>query len=745
MVRLLRSAAILFCTAVIFTHGSAVAQPIPGAADITRIPEEQRRLPPTYTAPPAQQQAETPALPAMQVPEGAEKIIFRLQSIELSGVTAYKPGELAKIWQPVVGREISLLDLYRIAAAITARYQNDGFVLSRAFVPAQEIGEGFARIDVVEGYLADVQFSGHAPQSRLLDEARRALMSKRPLNIKFLERQMLLLNDLPGADFKAVLKPVDAAPAPLPVEAPVPLMPPASPHRLLKPGSDNIAGNCAYGVTAVLTSRKPREGEQETGKVIFVSTGGEEADAVAKRLQMAGADLDRCLILDPSRQPEIRQAIRRGAALVVMDPINSAYRRQRPDGSAVTVTDVLAGLAEMASRNRASILAVRRPAEARYTAPQPQPLQEPKRQTQDGGVLLAIVGEKKDPLKLTLGLDNSSSRFVGAYIAKSRLDILPEGLPYQATSLTANSEATFEELTDLSVSHTMPLTASGVVLALQAGYIRGKPGFTLAPNQVKSATERVAATVSWDAIRQRGENLNLSLGLDLQDSRTDLLGGLLTQDKVRQARLAAHYDRQDKYAGANVIDVTLSKGLEILGSSETGDADLSRAAGRPDFTKLEASAYRFQSLAPAWSAVFGVAGQVANTPLLSGQEFGYGGQVFGRAYDPSEIVGDRGAAARVEIRYEGFEPPQGRLQPFAFVDIGRVWNLDAGQPKDETASSAGAGLRYTHPAGIAASITVAQPLIRQADAPQYGDGSAPRVVFSLSSEMTPPADFFAKR
>ena len=78
MVRFFKFAAMIFCAATFLGNGIAVAQPIPGAADITRIPEEQRRLPQTFTAPSAQPQAEAPALPAMSVPEGAEKIIFRL-------------------------------------------------------------------------------------------------------------------------------------------------------------------------------------------------------------------------------------------------------------------------------------------------------------------------------------------------------------------------------------------------------------------------------------------------------------------------------------------------------------------------------------------------------------------------------------------------------------------------------------------------------------------------------------------
>ena len=126
------------------------------------------------------------------------------------------------------------------------------------------------------------------------------------------------------------------------------------------------------------------------------------------------------------------------------------------------------------------------------------------------------------------------------------------------------------------------------------------------------------------------------------------------------------------------------------------------------------------------------AGQVASAPLFSSEEFGYGGQRFGRAFDPSEITGDHGVAAGLELfytdfpRYKSFE-----FMPFAFVDMGKVWNEDAGVGSS-TAASAGFGLNVTHPkSGISASVGMAWPLIREVESPLHGNGSSPRAYFQL--------------
>ena len=59
----------------------------------------------------------------------------------------------------LIGRQVSLADIYRVANAITALYVKHGYAISFAIVPAQKIDEqGVVRIEVVEGYRCQCLF-----------------------------------------------------------------------------------------------------------------------------------------------------------------------------------------------------------------------------------------------------------------------------------------------------------------------------------------------------------------------------------------------------------------------------------------------------------------------------------------------------------------------------------------------------------------------------------------------------------
>src|ERR1017187_1751062 len=138
----------------------AAAQTIPGSADVTRLQNdfENRNNLPLKPESPAPFATPQHASPSEVVPENADSITLRLRGIDLKGVSVYKPGELEGIWQSDIGKTVPLKPVYGIAACITARYRADGYFPSRAYIPAQEIGNGTVRIAVVEGYIGQVRF-----------------------------------------------------------------------------------------------------------------------------------------------------------------------------------------------------------------------------------------------------------------------------------------------------------------------------------------------------------------------------------------------------------------------------------------------------------------------------------------------------------------------------------------------------------------------------------------------------------
>ncbi len=105
----------------------------------------------------------------------------------------YNPERLQKLEAEFLGRDISLRELYQIANRITQLYRQDGYVLSQALVPEQTIRDGVARIQVIEGFVERVDFTG-APQEQLnrLKGFGDKIAGLRPLSMHSLERYLIL-------------------------------------------------------------------------------------------------------------------------------------------------------------------------------------------------------------------------------------------------------------------------------------------------------------------------------------------------------------------------------------------------------------------------------------------------------------------------------------------------------------------------------------------------------------------------
>src|SRR5207245_1522166 len=72
--------------------------------------------------------------------------------------------------------------------------------------------------------------------------------------------------------------------------------------------------------------------------------------------------------------------------------------------------------------------------------------------------------------------------------------------------------------------------------------------------------------------------------------------------------------------------------------------------GRSDFTKLNLDLSRQQPIDDNWSFVVAAAGQYAFVPLLVAEQFGVGGTLWNRGFDPSETLGYRALAGTVQLR-----------------------------------------------------------------------------------------------
>jgi hemolysin activation/secretion protein len=153
-------------------------------------------------------QVEVPQSPAATAPPGAGQARFVLKDVLVEGATHYPAEVLRGLYDKLLGKEVSVAEVFEVANAMELRYRQDGFVTSRVLVPEQVVSDGRFRIRVIEGYVAELVFQGDAgPASAALDQLMAGLTAQRPIRLAEVERRLLLANDLPGLSVKAGLEP----------------------------------------------------------------------------------------------------------------------------------------------------------------------------------------------------------------------------------------------------------------------------------------------------------------------------------------------------------------------------------------------------------------------------------------------------------------------------------------------------------------------------------------------------------
>ena len=83
-----------------------------------------------------------------------------ISHIEVQGVTQLRTAQLDGITQPFVGRCLGVPEVEQILGEITRAYMLRGFVTTRAYLPAQDLGQGKLQILVVEGKVEKIRVEG---------------------------------------------------------------------------------------------------------------------------------------------------------------------------------------------------------------------------------------------------------------------------------------------------------------------------------------------------------------------------------------------------------------------------------------------------------------------------------------------------------------------------------------------------------------------------------------------------------
>lgn len=182
---------------IVFLAGisfAAQAQVAPDAGSILREQTQPRLELPTRPAP--EIKFNEPVRPALK-PNATR---FVLKSFRISGNSAFPQSELQALVQDYAGKEIGYADLDAAAARISRYYRDRGYMVARAYLPAQDIVDGNVEIAVLEGRYGKADLNN---RSRVRDSVVRGYIDGFPGTAVFapnIERKVFLLNDLAGVN-----------------------------------------------------------------------------------------------------------------------------------------------------------------------------------------------------------------------------------------------------------------------------------------------------------------------------------------------------------------------------------------------------------------------------------------------------------------------------------------------------------------------------------------------------------------
>lgn len=184
--------------------GVAFAQTPPSAGSLNQqIERQQAPLSPAKANP--EIRIEQDAAPA--VPSSDEHKIF-VRSLQISGAHQFAETALLEATGFSASSELTLSELRSMASKIARYYHMHGYLLAKAYLPAQDIENGVVTIAVLEGHYGKVTLRN---STNLSDDLANGLLSNLNIGnavlIAPLETSLLLLSDISGVNVKSTLVP----------------------------------------------------------------------------------------------------------------------------------------------------------------------------------------------------------------------------------------------------------------------------------------------------------------------------------------------------------------------------------------------------------------------------------------------------------------------------------------------------------------------------------------------------------
>ena len=140
-----------------------------------------------------------PTRPALTAPAGTS---FMVNGFKITGNTVLPEADLQSTLSVLVGKKLNLQQLREAADQISDYYRAKGYLIARAYIPAQQISNGIVEMQIIEGRRDKIHLqtvgSPIVNSSVQVDFIDKAIPQNAVISDAQLERALLLLTDTPG-------------------------------------------------------------------------------------------------------------------------------------------------------------------------------------------------------------------------------------------------------------------------------------------------------------------------------------------------------------------------------------------------------------------------------------------------------------------------------------------------------------------------------------------------------------------
>jgi hemolysin activation/secretion protein len=185
--------------------GFAFAQQRPDAGQVLEQAREPLRIPP-----PAEPVVPKPPEPKPALPVSPQLRVL-VKEFTFTGNTIYSDERLRALTNEFLNKELDFEGLNDAATAVRTYYRSHGYFLAQAYLPQQAIRDGVVQIGVIEGRIGQVELDSK-PAVRISDRLLAGIVATHLKQGEIitetgLERPLLLINDLPGAQVTSEIRP----------------------------------------------------------------------------------------------------------------------------------------------------------------------------------------------------------------------------------------------------------------------------------------------------------------------------------------------------------------------------------------------------------------------------------------------------------------------------------------------------------------------------------------------------------